>query len=244
MMQDQEKPKNRTSTDSFEALRRANLASQALDAGNAIPAEIKRKNASKRATTANVEPELPPGHLPGFVYSQTGRPGLHIAKGGKLSETLVIKAENRLSDFERLKMGQLRLGFIEARGKDVESVKALEKDAFNDIDREANMSLIKTMIDNVSKYFRCAPAEVEAEKRRLLALPKQDLDAVIQAYEFTQHHVMVMTDDLYAKKVAREDSMDMMRFYDTHGATEVQIESARQEVRDAATSSKKANRKP
>lgn len=242
-MENQNSSSNEKVPAKLDALRRAQMASAALDEGKAIPEIAKKPRKSTKSTSDAAKTAQGENFVPGMVYSRTGKPGKHVPASARPSDHINIQATNTLSAFQRLKMGQIRLGLINARDSDAEAVKALEKDVFEDINRDAKIAHLLGIVEGVCRYYKSSPEEVASERLRIQAMNLLELDEMTRAYDFANNQVLIMTDELHAQKVARESTKEMRNFYEGHAVSEIQAESERTELMNRAISAKNATRR-
>lgn len=224
--------------DRYASLRRAQLAFESLDQPDvSLPARRAAQGPPEAfgvspasAAPSSAGPSVAKG-LPGLVHSQPGRPPLETA-AHVVTATSGMRITPAGSAFERLKMGQERLS--RSAGKpssdaDADSTKtvALDREAFDDIQRQARLHHTLVLLNTVSAYFKCSPAELQAEQARLGQMTSVQLDAVTRSYDHAAKQVMVTTDEVQAQKTARDTSRDIKLFYEQNGTTESVIDSER-----------------
>lgn len=222
--------------DRYASLRRAQLAFESLDQPDvSLPARRAAQRppeavgaSPESAAPSNAGPSVAKG-LPGLVHSQPGRPPLETA-AHVVTATSGMRITPAGSAFERLKMGQERLGRSAGKpSSDGDSTKtvALDREAFDDIQRQARLRHTLVLLNTVSAYFKCSPAELQAEQARLGQMTSAQLDAVTRSYDHAAKQVMVTTDEVQAQKTARDTSRDIKLFYEQNGTTESVIDSER-----------------
>lgn len=208
------------------------MAFEALEEGQPVPAEARLpgKGGAPLPSQASEGPGAGVPAKPGMIVSQPGRPPAHIVIAAAAAPAAPsMRLAQPGSAFERLQMGQQRLGKGQGN-EDANGVKALSKGAFKDIEREARLKHTLDLFGQVAAYYKASPKDIEAERARLSGLSAEELHAADRAYETAANHVKIMTDPAYAQQVARDSSKDLRQFFDKHGSTELQIESERESV--------------
>lgn len=241
--------------DPLEGMRRAQMAFEALQRGDQVPVEARMPDRggppvpTKAGTKDGQEAAKP--LVPGMIHSQPGKPPAAVVREARASRPGDdMRVVPQGSAFERLKMGQNRLGRSTAAqsrpaeaGADKEKAKALGKEVFTDIQRSARIAHARHLIESVGAYYKSTAAENEAEVARLSALDDDALHKATQSYEFANAHVLTMTDEKHAQKVARESSKELRDFYEKNGTTEDTVESERMAVEAAQAPQKRPGRR-
>lgn len=240
--------------DRLEAMRRANLAFDAMEQGTLVP-DLTRKDTptkSRKASAPAKQQDTPapiavreraaPIRALGLIESSDMAPP--VIPFRKTALNIMISASG--SAFEQLKMGQMRLGrnvtritsphpglaHLAAKSTDPLAVKVLDKESLQMIERETRLKMVVGSLETVSKYYKTSIEEIEAEKIRLANMSPIDLGRATMAYEFAANQVLIVTNDEHARKTAMESTKELRKFYEDNGSTEIQVESEIQELKD------------
>lgn len=191
--------------------------------------------------------------LPSMVQSQPGRPPAAVVRQARAKlPGDDMRVVQQGSAFERLKMGQTRLGrstdALETQSQPQASAgseksKALGKNELMDIHREARVAHAVTLVNAVGAYYKSSAAENQSEIAKLSALGADDLHKITRSYEFAHAHVLTMTDEKHAQKMARESSKEIRDFYEKHGTTDDIVESERIAKEEAQTPLKRFSKR-
>lgn len=216
----------------FESLRRAQLAFAALEEDKPVPVEAKppARAASRSRAKPSTEAAAPAAPAPdGIVRSQAGRPE-PAKEGAPDAGPVMLQSVSAQALFEQLLMAQERLAQsleldAEVSESGVPILRALTREERRRIDNAATMKQLDALLEAVAAYYKMGPAELEAEKRRLMTLDPTELAQATKAYQFAAHHVRILSDTAYAQKVARDSGRDMRNFFEQHGTTTQQLEA-------------------